>query len=84
MEMIFFMGAILNADGRRAIMGMPQLALFADRASDENLLAFAQITIVPVRIDKSLCVTTHETFVLINEMREPSVGREKNIARQSF
>jgi hypothetical protein len=34
--MIFFMGAILNADARRAITVMPQLALFADRASDEN------------------------------------------------
>jgi hypothetical protein len=42
--MIFFMGAILNADDRRAIMVMPQLVLFADRPSDEIPLAFAQIT----------------------------------------
>jgi hypothetical protein len=42
--MIFFMGAILNADGRRAIMVMPQLVLFDDRPSDGIPLAFAQIT----------------------------------------
>jgi hypothetical protein len=41
--MIFFMGAILNADGRRAIMVMPQLALLPIELLTKILLAFAQI-----------------------------------------
>ena len=46
--MIFFMGAILNADGRRAIMVMPQLPLLVtilskDKATTMPIFRTAQL-----------------------------------------